>query len=198
MSRAYSNRLVGSIVVIALVVIFLPNLLDGKKVSHQQSFQEIPSKPEFVEPKNNIKFNESQYQSEIAQAQEVVSDEMPIDEVLDATEKVQESATAKTDIEILPEEKVMVEAKPETRYQRPAWVIQLGSFKNKANVESLVAKLKREGYLVFTRPIKTQAGTLTKVYVGPDLDKQKLDAMIPELNKLTKTSGKLAVYKPGE
>ena len=77
-----------------------------------------------------------------------------------------------------------------------AWVIQLGSFKNKTNVDNLVKKLRKAGFVVFTRPVKTASGQLTKVFVGPDMNASRLEKSIPKLEKMTKLKGKLSPYSP--
>jgi cell division septation protein DedD len=66
-----------------------------------------------------------------------------------------------------------VKHKPTEKHAKPvasgieAWAIQLGSFSEKANVEKLSKKLKAQGFLVYTREIKTAKGSLIKVLVGP-------------------------------
>ena len=85
---------------------------------------------------------------------------------------------------------------PPKSVNKEAWVIQLGSFKHKSNVAELVAKLKRNGYTAFTKPIKTKQGPLTKVFVGPELIKVTLMKKIPALKKLTNVQGKVARFYP--
>ncbi|MCF1428896.1 MAG: SPOR domain-containing protein [Shewanella sp.] len=50
MSSQFHNRLVGTIVVVALGVIFLPDILDGKKNRVQEEFAEIPLRPHSGSP----------------------------------------------------------------------------------------------------------------------------------------------------
>jgi len=45
MNSALQNRLVGTIIVVALVVILLPEWLDGEKQENTQSFAEVPPRP---------------------------------------------------------------------------------------------------------------------------------------------------------
>ena len=76
-----------------------------------------------------------------------------------------------------------------------AYVVQLGSFSHAANVKALQAKLTSKGFNTFTKPIKTPNGTLTKVFVGPSLDKTELEKQLPELKELTKLNGKITQYE---
>ncbi|AWB67457.1 DedD protein [Saccharobesus litoralis] len=228
MSRSFQNRLVGTIVFVALMVIFLPELLDGKKQTYKDTFQQIPPAPSYDLPDSTVIFPQQEFDEMMPKSS--LSDEQAIDDQLTSNtpndsnlEQEPVLKDAKTGlspeshseplgdvvasnrnkeadtlvINVADEQAKLPEKSPETtQYNKPAWVVQLGSFKHKKNVESLVSNLKREGYLVFTKPIETQSGTLTKVFVGPDLDKTKLESAIPALKKLTNLSGKLAVYTP--
>ncbi|AZZ97479.1 SPOR domain-containing protein [Pseudoalteromonas sp. R3] len=94
-----------------------------------------------------------------------------------------------------PEVKSESLTRPESsNFTQMAYVIQLGSFSHKSNVEALTKKLTENGFKTFTRPVKTPNGTLTKVFVGPDLNKAKLEAKLPELKKLTKLNGRLTQF----
>lgn len=84
----------------------------------------------------------------------------------------------------------------QAQFDSQAWVIQLGAFRNEANVQSLKSKLNKAGYVVITEKIRVKSGMLTKVYVGPELDKSVLEKALPELVKLTKLTGKITKYQP--
>ncbi len=45
MTSALKNRLVGTIIVVALAVIFLPDFLDGKKQTNRGLFVSVPTNP---------------------------------------------------------------------------------------------------------------------------------------------------------
>lgn len=49
MSSQFHNRLVGTVVLVALGVIFLPDILDGKKDHQEEQFSEIPLRPTVIE-----------------------------------------------------------------------------------------------------------------------------------------------------
>jgi DedD protein len=70
----------------------------------------------------------------------------------------------------------------------------LGSFRHQKNVRVLLEKLENAGYRAFSRPIRTQSGLLTKVFVGPDLQKNKLEAALPHLKELTDLDGKVTRF----
>ena len=220
MATTFQNRLVGSIVFVALIVIFLPDLLDGKKTDYGDQFQTIPAKPIAQPIPDKIPFPEDEIVDSLAQYQQKESDEAAVDEIY-LGEKTAEEVAQKS-VEVAKTETVTAEVSPEQKAQankqanktaaepvkkpenkqvataQNAWVIQLGSFRHKNNVNNLREKLQQEGYVSFTRPIKTQSGELTKVYVGPDLDKDKLEKMIPALKRLTNLNGKISAYQTTE
>lgn len=60
-----------------------------------------------------------------------------------------------------------------------AWTLQLASFKDEANARSLRKQLLKAGHKVYTR----KNGDLVKVYVGPELKKQRLESLKKELQE---------------
>jgi len=58
-----------------------------------------------------------------------------------------------------------------------AWTLQLASFRDEANARTLRKKLVGAGYKVYTRRI----GDLVKVYVGPDIQRSKLERLQAQL-----------------
>lgn len=55
-----------------------------------------------------------------------------------------------------------------------AWVLQVASFKEEARARDIVDKLLADGYKAFIRSATTADGVAHRVYVGPKLDRQKL------------------------
>lgn len=216
MSTPFQNRLVGTIIVAAAIIIFLPDVLDGKKKSNQADFDAIPKAPTFTGKMTNKIFPEENL---VLKEQPIVFNEQAKDDQL-----VTSNATSNTDIEIGNTQKAKItpaikakkidnnstsQAKNNSAIEKPvlgqqptkatnieSWVIHLGSFKNKSNVTELVNKLKGNGYTVYTKPIQTKKGTLTKVFVGPELIKASLTKKLPALKKLTNVQGKVARFYP--
>jgi DedD protein len=220
LSTPFQNRLVGTIIVAAAVIIFLPDVLDGKKKSNQADFDAIPQAPSFTGKMTNKPFPAEKL---VLKEKAAVFNEQAIDEQLLTSDKtnqeiaeksINKASDQKTKVTPATKEKAIVvdnssNAKRNAAIEKPklgqqpakainkeAWVIQLGSYKHKANVAELVSKLKRNGYTVFTKPIKTKQGMLTKVFVGPELIKTSLSKKLPALKKLTNVQGKIARFYP--
>lgn len=214
MSTPFQNRLVGTIIVAAAVIIFLPDILDGKKESHQADFEAIPEAPAFKGSSDRHSFPEDKLA--LIEKTELV-DETAIDESgkveqqeQATNKKEQQTAANNTKTKITPltqdnikqtaaiitPEAIKTSSEPKNKAaSQNAWVIHLGSFKHKKNVDELLAKLKANGYTAFTKPIKTRHGVLTKVVVGPSLNKVELEKKLPALKSLTKVQGKIAKFK---
>ncbi|MDC9509404.1 SPOR domain-containing protein [Pseudoalteromonas sp. Angola-4] len=200
MNSGFINRLVGTSIVVIAAIVFIPNILDGEKVHYKEGFKAIPERSEF----KTIDLQES-IDEKVAQAeplkQEQIEDIAADDDVL--TSKQSQYAAEPEIVEASIEPQTApepVKAKPiaprksEENLTDMAYVIQLGSFSHAANVKALQAKLKAKGFKTFTKPIKTPNGTLTKVFVGPSLDKGELTKKLPELKALTKLNGKVTQY----
>ncbi|CAM4017084.1 MULTISPECIES: SPOR domain-containing protein [Pseudoalteromonas] len=208
MNSGFINRLVGTSIVVIAAIVFIPNILDGEKVHYKEGFKAIPDRPEF----KTIDLQEA-INDQVANAQQPTAE---AEEDISADDKLLTSA-AEVAVESTSAEQVMVEAsteqeavvakaqpvekqpeparKPEENLSKMAYVIQLGSFSHAANVKSLQAKLSDKGFKTFTRPVKTPNGTLTKVFVGPSLNKAELESKLPELKALTKLNGKVTQFE---
>ncbi|MBQ4857232.1 SPOR domain-containing protein [Pseudoalteromonas sp. MMG007] len=210
MNSGFINRLVGTSIVVIAAIVFIPNILDGEKVHYKEGFKAIPDSPEF----KTIDLQQS-IDDKVADAEPLKPDEIEDitadDNILkqqpEATESdyAQQPKLVEATIEPKEQPKVKkvtpVKAKPiaprksDENLTSMAYVIQLGSFSHVANVKALQAKLKAQGFKTFTKPIKTPNGTLTKVFVGPSLNKAELQKQLPELKKLTKLNGKVTQYE---
>lgn len=210
MSTPFQNRLVGTIIVAAVAIIFLPDVLDGDKKTYQDNFETIPAAPQVDFPAVDKNFPEEKLAS---LAKEKISDDVALDDdsALDASKALSEKGvnvstlakepsftTTSSETNTKKTADLVVKKTPSTAVLKQAWVIQLGSFRHQNNVDDLVSKLKKEGYTAFTKPIKTKNGKLTKVFVGPELIKSSLEEKLPALKKLTNVQGKVARFYPSK
>lgn len=81
-----------------------------------------------------------------------------------------------------------------------AWVVKVGSFSKEQNANALVTKLRDAGFATFSRKIvNSQGQTMISVVVGPDLQKDKLEASLPKLQQLANISTlKVSAFSPTE
>ncbi|MFC6440493.1 SPOR domain-containing protein [Bowmanella sp. JS7-9] len=208
MSSAFQNRLVGTIAIVAIAVIFLPDLLDGEKIQGSERFVSVPPRPATDPIRGTQPFPQEQVNQATARKVEVVSQQAQ-DEQLNETPIVQASEAgvksenptdtdvAKTEVASEQDTQTLAKLAKQAEQEDQAlagWVVQLGVFRHDANVKSLLKKLEDAGYRAFSRKIQTTSGPLNKVFVGPDLDQQKLQNAIPHLKQVTGLQGRVAPY----
>lgn len=178
MASKFQNRLVGTLVLVAIGVIFLPDVLDGKKEHYQESYDSIPLKPE-VDEEFSVEDLQEPEQSDAVLPQEPVSVKVEDDVVEESKPESVESAS--------PEK---------TALNDSAWVIRLGTFRNQDNAKKLVENLRGKGYQAHIMPRDLKPGDLAKVVVGPDVSKEKLEGMLTDLESLTGLKGQLRRFNP--
>lgn len=226
MASKFQNRLVGTIILVALGVIVLPALLDGKKKHYEDEFTALPLVPkpgDSTEAESLPSLNQplpSQPQKGAQQAMQgqpaqggVTAPEddgvmqappsstpplpgAPIEIAPPAV--AARSVPAKVDVkpETKPKAKpeIKPEVKPEAAPAGQAYVVQLGALKNADKVNEIVAKLRLSGHRAYMVPSTPVAGEITRIYVGPDASKQKLQSALGELQQLSGLSGQVRNY----
>ncbi|MCG9731244.1 cell division protein DedD [Shewanella sp. Isolate13] len=216
MSSQFQNRLVGVIVIVALGVIFLPDILDGKKQREEEQFAEIPLRPEIQTselPAQDIETLDLGTDGN-ASAEGTVpadgslsaggsksksaDDERDSDDSWHIAQESGQSQKSEAKVASTPVNKPATETVKPTAKLKAAWTIQLGSFNNAANVRGLVKRLRDKGFTAYTLPTKPVDGQLTKVFVGPNVSKDKLSRMQADIEKLTELKGRVVAYNPVE
>ena len=184
MTDQIKNRVVGTIVIFALAIIFLPGILDGKKQQLRDDFKTIPVKPQYQTPQL---------------AQIIQPDSPPAQPAASTKTKVdtQPSVTVKPK-PVTVKKLVTVSAKTSPAKVKPAWVITVGSFKDPKNVRALLTKLRKNGFTAFSIPHTPQVNQTSKVFVGPALNKSTLIKLQPKLKSLINESGFISAYNPTE
>ncbi|MDR3491163.1 MAG: SPOR domain-containing protein [Gammaproteobacteria bacterium] len=80
--------------------------------------------------------------------------------------------------------------------KNPAWVVQMGSFRNKNNAARLTNALRSKGYKAFT--YETKSNNQVRVYVGPELKKVAAANLATKIKEDIKLEGLVLTYKPLE
>lgn len=160
MNDGFKQRLAGAAILLLAAVILIPVLFDGAgyKERHLESAMPVPaSEPELV----------------------VIEPEQPrlpdTSEPAEPTEPVVVDVVPEVVAEVIKQQAPIIDqrADPPVLDQQGvpvAWSLQLASFKDEDNAKALRRKLIKAGYKVYTR----KNGELIKVFVGPDLQKQRL------------------------
>ena len=205
MNSALQNRLVGTVIIVALAVIFLPDLLDGKKQTKQDIQVSIPKVPEVLsmQQPSEVDIEALSQQAQITASIELETavDDEPSTELESSrpTMSIPTTNNASSELNMQPQnsnaslanQTQILIADPQ---DSAGWVVQLGSFRHQKNVRELINVLEKAGYRTFSRPVQTPSGELTKVFVGPEIEQEKLKMALPHLNEITKLKGRLTPF----
>lgn len=205
MNSALQNRLVGTVIIVALAVIFLPDLLDGKKQTKQDIQVSIPKVPEVLsmQQPSEVDIEALNQQAQITASIELETavDDEPSTELESSrpTMSIPTTNNASSELNMQPQnpnaslanQTQILIADPQ---DSAGWVVQLGSFRHQKNVRELIDILEKAGYRTFSRPVQTPSGELTKVFVGPEIEQEKLKMALPHLNEITKLKGRLTPF----
>lgn len=243
MASKFQNRLVGTVILVALGVIILPGLLDGKKKHYEDEFAAIPlvpkagdveendvlppvSQPLPAQPPEGAGALVEQQAANEAAAQQAVRQPTQQPTLVTPQVETRPQPTLQPTpqpkpkpVEVKPkpvQQPKPVEVKPVVKpeptpvpkpepapVQKPAeekapagqaYVVQLGALKNAAKVNEVVASLRLSGYRAFTVPSTPVQGQITRIYVGPDASKQKLQSSLSALNSISGLSGQVKPY----
>jgi DedD protein len=226
MDKKTARRIIGVLVVIALIIIMLPLMFNtGENPSPVQT-AEIKA-PEFPDPQNttslalNTAVQEGVIQKIEAPALPEKTLQTPAASLVSKPKKhrMDSEPIKLKDAQLIkpsdnPEIEIgsnghMVEASAEntsslakeisadlSALKEGAWVIQMGSFKNKANAQRLTNALREKGFKAFT--YETKSNGQTRVYVGPELKQVAATSLAGKIAEEMKMQGVVLSYKPLE
>ncbi|MEN0614248.1 cell division protein DedD [Klebsiella indica] len=226
MASKFQNRLVGTIVLVALGVIILPGLLDGQKKHYQDEFAAIPLVPkpgDRDEPDmlpaatqalpsqppegaaEEVRAGDAAAPSLDPSRIPVNSNSFDVAQEPVVTAKSQPQSPPKPQPAPKPEPKPQPKPVEKPQPQKPAeipaptgkaYVVQLGALKNADKVNEIVGKLRASGFTVYTVPSTPVQGKITRILVGPDTSKEKLKGQLGKLKQLSGLSGVVMTYSP--
>lgn len=170
MNDGLRQRLVGGAAVLVAALVFIPLLLDGDGYRERHLPGNIPPAPPLaeivtIEPQA-VALPDTQAVAPELEPREI--EPVPQAVLLPKAVESTPDLALPDDTPVLDQQNVPV-----------AWTLQLASFKDEANAKSLRKKLVGSGHKVYTRRI----GDLVKVYVGPDIQRTKLESLQAELKK---------------
>ncbi len=194
MQQSTKQRIVGTVVLLALALIFLPTIFDGEGSYQPAISSRIPATPNVTvlpEPIQSrpviLADNDKPHETEPALLPEqdsALAVETRAPEVAGASALDNEpvAAIAADPVEFaLNSVAEITESAPDST--RPGsvldenglpqgWSVRLGSFSNADNAIALLERLQVAGYRAYSRIIPAEQGDLTGVFVGPWLDRQ--------------------------
>ncbi|MBF4433778.1 MULTISPECIES: SPOR domain-containing protein [Vibrio] len=178
MASKFQSRLVGTIILVAIGVIVLPDVLDGKKTHYKEDIASIPIKPELDSDVEKFEILDPV-------EDQVALPDSPVEVIAQTNQS--DAATQSKPLAVK-----VKETAERNDYQDSAWLIQLMALKNAENAKTVVKDLQKRGYQAHTK----QENGFTRIIIGPDVSKTKLERQLLELEKITGAKGQLLKFKP--
>lgn len=195
MEQKLKERLVGAAVLVAIAVIFIPIILNDSQETESISGSNIPEKPEtnfnsriipVIEndekallntiESRNVGSEENQNKNE----QDIVAEKVVSD-----NDKIADDISAK---------KEAIEDEVKVDVGLSAWIVQLGSFTDEDNAQSLNEKLRKAGYPAFVEPLKKNGKISYRVRVGPEIKRSEADLLLKNLKDKMNLDGIVVTY----
>ncbi|MES9990697.1 MAG: SPOR domain-containing protein [Candidatus Thiodiazotropha sp.] len=179
------QRLLGGAVLVALVVIFVPMLIDEPVERGTVSDYKIPTKPPVKRPLPNVD-SEQDRVVERPQAPPAAKAE-PKAPPVSETANVKQSVPAVS--------KSPRPSKPSTERPSPtAWIIQVASLTNENNAKKLVEELRKAELPAQMEEVRLNGKQHYRIRVGPEVDHRLAEKMAAKIKKMFKLKPKLMRY----
>jgi len=174
------ERLVGALVLVAIVVLFVPSILTGPDPAPEGTPNQPTRRVEVP-----VALDEPAPQDEVLVPEpELPEARAPVTVPPPAEKAVTPSGTPERTPEKPPSDtkplKLPVASAPS---EAPAWAVQLGAFSNRAKAEQLVAELRKRGYAAFVLEYRATGQVLYRVRVGPEQDRARAAEIAARLAK---------------
>jgi DedD protein len=196
-SSGKKRRIVGTIVLLALALIILPQLFDGGGDYLPQVESRIPERPIITlipEPQQtrpvmtaDLPAGNEQAGNEQTGNEPTAEEPEAVARLIDLTPQRQDEETA-----VQPEESrptLNAAGLPE------GWVVQVGTFGDLANASKLREELQASGYKAYERRVQREGRDLSSVLVGPVLSRSEADALKARLLDAFALNGLVKQYE---
>ncbi len=203
MNQNTKQRIVGTIVLLALALIFLPLIFDGQGSYQPQIASRIPDTP-VVPLLNEPLPTRPVILGDEADATAVEPEESATDNAEPVATPVEVVETAPADDSTAPNSAEVVDSEPSFTRGVPeladnglpqGWAVRLGSFSDVSNADALVERLLAGGYRAYKRTISSNQGALTAVYVGPWVDRSTVDEYQRQLQEEFQLAGIVVAFE---
>jgi DedD protein len=183
LSRGRKRRVVGTIVLLALALIILPQLFDGEGSYQPQVQTRIPERPIITllpEPQQvrPVMVGESQSPSANAEAENIELTESAVSNNASDPAEVNSAASVtnlSTDTDSRPT--LNAAGLPD------GWVVQLGTFGDLDNASKLLTDLLAKGYKAYERRSLRDEREMSTILVGPVIVRAEAERLLAELAK---------------
>jgi DedD protein len=213
LDKAYKQRMVGALVLVALAVIFLPMLFSRQDEQRQVTVEapaapQAPAMPQVqVEP---VVVPEPQAlpQEPVPSDEEIAQQELPVAPVapvptakavtpppaavLAPTTAAKPTTAPTQPISAAPGKPDTTQSRVDANGLSVSWSVQLASLSNRESAEKLQKSLRSQGYNAY---IRTADGK-NRVFVGPLIERAEADRLRDLLNRQQNLKGFVVRFQP--
>jgi DedD protein len=202
MNNILKQRLVGALILVAVGVVFWPIIFVEQGVKPLGEAAYIPLRPSVdttpIEPPNKETVRQS---PSIEVSTEDEAAEPPLADVVEkAPVPVEKAAQVKPETKSKPVRQTRKEAPVKPAIDADgipiAWILQVASVSSKENAEELRLGLVNMGYKAYIKKIKTGTSVLLRVYVGPKVERARLEAIQSEIDSQFNVKSMVRRYIP--
>lgn len=222
MKNQTKHRILGILVVTAFVILLLPFLQTEKEIKPEIASAKTPAFPEQVkasyaedtiQPEPLIEANANEEIRNIplplAEEKEAITNVIPIAPPVAVKENFHHEKVplekmnkkvAQNSPKIFAKKSFINDFSTDQngliKLKQSAWVIQIGSFRDKNEALRLVNRLRKNGYPAFIQNVKTRFQSLTQVYIGPTTKQKEAFQLVDELAAAQHIKGIVVSYQP--
>lgn len=192
MDDGLKQRIIGAIVLVIAAVVFLPMLLSGQDETVRVEV-EAPEPPE-MDPTPIARAAPV----ELAEPEQLPDIPPSVPDPVDPPRPSEPDMPPEPTV-AAPPAAPAVSQPPEPAIPEPAdvegdWVVQLGSFSSAENASALSEKLRTQGYNAYTVPSQVNGKSITRVFVGPVVDRDGANRLRDELARRSGSKGMVVAY----
>lgn len=190
MKDTLKHRLIGAAVLVAIAVLFLPSFFKEKPAVPVSTKTMIPQRPGTIPVEFNAPTPVAGVEAAPAPEAMFAPDGVAPTEPPEAVVKTESSSvepTASAPVDAMP---LNTQGLPE------AWVVQVGSFSTKEAANKVRDDLQADGIKAYVRTVPGGTGTISRVYVGPKLDKAQAQAIKSQIDKRLNVKSLITHFQP--
>ncbi|UTF60982.1 SPOR domain-containing protein [Gilvimarinus sp. DA14] len=212
MNDGLKQRLIGALVLAGLAVIFLPGFFKEQQMHQVDTRSQIPPRPEidpvvisapqpitnpesipdpdtlFI-PENNQPITDEPAEAQSAAAADIESEPQPM-----ASENAENVSSVEA-VASVSSSSHSSEAS-EALADLDAWVVQVASLRSAESAQTLRKKLQDKGYKAYVRLAQTSQGEVSRVFIGPKVDKALAETVKAEVDPAFKVNSLVLKFKP--
>ncbi len=183
MDRSLKERIIGAVVLVVFAVMVVPVFLDGPSTKTEIITESVslPGQNGQTRKTQTIVLERDRTEPVPVSGNTSGADDKPavthVKKDLPVVDKSLGTGSVKSEPKAAGNTKLVQAISP-----TGMWAVQLGSFSNQANADRLAADLRKQGFAAFLSQLQTESGSLHRVRIGPQKNREGAEAMAAKLN----------------